>query len=116
MKCEVYERFQKKAESGTFLVITEDNWTYIQQRWKYVSAQTRMWQWKLDSNLPGRLGQIGDWLNRAEEMLDNELMYTDDAHEENAKMVRGTLDEHKVMSLYSFLHDKLYKYMSVEVR
>lgn len=44
LKCDVYEKFKVKAETKAFLVITEDKWTYLQQRWNYTSAQTRVWQ------------------------------------------------------------------------
>lgn len=55
----------------------------------------QVWHWKLDSNLPGRLGQIGDWLYRAEELVDSELKYPE-APEEKANMLRAKVDEHKV--------------------
>ncbi len=55
----------------------------------------QVWQWKLDSSLPGRLGQIGDWLHRAEQLLDQPLTYTD-LHQENADMLHKRLEHHKV--------------------
>ena len=95
LKCEVYEKFRRKAESKTFLIVTEDKWMYVTQRWRYVTAQMRVWQWKLDSNLPGKLGPIGDWLYRAEERLDTEIKYPEDP-EETAKLAHERLEEHKV--------------------
>jgi len=53
-----------------------------------------VWQWKLDSNLPGRLGQIGDWLYRSEELVNSELAAIDDNNpEETAKNIRRSLDK-----------------------
>ena len=92
---DIYERFKSKAESQTFLVLSEDKWTYLQHRWSYVTSQVHVWQWKLDSNLPGRLGQIGDWLYRAEELLNFEAKPSDH-HEESADQIRAKINEHKV--------------------
>ncbi len=61
-------------------------------------CSVQVWQWKLDSTLPGRLGQIGDWLYKAEELLNQELSYTD-KHEDNAEMLRKRLEHHKVQLL-----------------
>ncbi len=60
-----------------------------------MTQHTHLWQWKLDSNLPGRLGQIGDWLNRGEEMVEDELSYGDKP-EDNADLVHARLEECKV--------------------
>ena len=95
LRCKVYERFQIQAREQNFLVITEDKWTMLNQRWSYVTQRTRVWQWKLDSNLPGRLGHIGDWLYRAEEMVESEIPYVD-RHEDTAANINTKLDELKV--------------------
>lgn len=101
LRCDVYERFRIKGESKTLLVITEDKWTYLQQRWSYVSQQTRVWQWKLDSNLPGRLGQMGDWLYRAEEMVQTEINYAD-KHEDTVENIQTKLEDIGVSSSVLF--------------
>ena len=101
-----------KAETKTLLTITEDKWTYFTQRWNYVTARTRVWQWKLDSSLPGRLGQIGDWLYRAEEMLDAELKCAEQ-HEDTANLLSARLDEHKVRHLLTHVitcQDQFYQF------
>ena len=54
-----------------------------------------MWQWKLDSALPSRLGQLGDWLYRAEEIVDAEINYAEKP-EDTAKHIQSRVDEHKV--------------------
>ena len=54
-----------------------------------------MWLWKLDSNLPGDLGQIGEWLNRAEELVDEEMRYTE-KHEETANIIADKLVQFRV--------------------
>lgn len=52
--------------------LTETAWKKLQDRWTIVQAMTQKWLWKLDSSLPSRLGQLGDWLFRAELILDEE--------------------------------------------
>lgn len=86
-----YPSFATLFWSETDISACVENWYLTENKTLYL----QVWQWKLDSNLPGRLGQIGDWLYRAEELLDQELSYTE-KHEDNADMLRKRLDHHKV--------------------
>ena len=70
-------------------------WQELEPRWRDVARQTRMWLWKLDASLPGRLGKFGDWLNQAEEMLEIEPEQNDD-FAEMAEHILKLLNEHKV--------------------
>jgi len=49
--------------------ITSEQLAYVKSRWSGVCDRRRLWLRKLDSDLPGLLGQIGDWLCRAEDQL-----------------------------------------------
>lgn len=55
----------------------------------------RHWEWLLDSKLPGALGEVGDWLGRAEN-----LIYSDDIpqvmNEETAGIISRKLEQHKL--------------------
>ena len=96
LRCQVYERLKIKADTKTFLAVTAEKWTYISQRWKYTTSRLRVWQWKLDNNLPGRVGFIGDWLFRAEDLLRNEDVYAEnpeDAGSECEIETRGSTGE-----------------------
>jgi hypothetical protein len=44
---------------------------------EHFSSGNRMarWRFKLDTNLPGELGQLADWINAAEEVLNRELNF-----------------------------------------
>lgn|SRR6218665_1480844 len=92
---EVLDRLRIKGEAQKFLALTHENWTSLINRWSRMTSRTRVWRWKLDSNLPGRLGHIGDWLYRAEELLENEEYYVDSA-DQTARNIRRKLDEHLV--------------------
>lgn len=94
-KTKMYERLEKHGNDDSFLTLTQEKWTVVRQRWTLVTQQTRIWQWKLDSNLPGQLGYIGDWLYRAEEMVESEIQYVD-KHEDTATNIKMKLDELKV--------------------
>jgi hypothetical protein len=77
LRFRVFERIRVRVESRDSQaangapsdVVTVEKFVHIQQRWTYTSDRTRVWLWKLDSSLPGRVGQIGDWLYRAEERV-----------------------------------------------
>jgi nesprin-1 len=69
IRIKVESRDSQTAGDATSDVVTVEKLVYVQQRWTYTSNRTRVWLWKLDSSLPGRVGQIGDWLYRAEEKV-----------------------------------------------
>jgi hypothetical protein len=77
LRFRVFERIRVRVESRDSQAangapsdgVTVEKFVHIQQRWTYTSDRTRVWLWKLDSSLPGRVGQIGDWLYRAEEKV-----------------------------------------------
>ena len=104
LKCEVYDRLRIKSEQGNpFLVITEDRWQTLKQKWTYVTHQTRLWQWKLDSSLPGRVGEIGDWLYRAEDRLQTPHKYDADNPQNSVNMLMKQINEHKVIVMLVML-------------
>jgi len=74
LRFRVYERLRVQVESeesdkSRSDVVTVEKFVNIQQQWTYTTSRTRVWLWKLDSSLPGAVGQIGDWLYRAEEKV-----------------------------------------------
>ena len=91
----IYEKFRVKIETKTALTLTEDKWTYLQQRWDYVSQQTKLWLWKLDSGLPGRMGQIAQWLHRGEVLIET-IADINEKDEDVLRIVCDALQEHKV--------------------
>lgn len=78
--------------------ITPKMWQELEPKWRDIARRTRMWLWKLDASLPGRLGKFGDWLNQAEEMLEIEPENQED-HIEMADQLLKLLNEHKVCLL-----------------
>ena len=42
LHCNIYEKFRVRSEGKGFVVITEEKWTYIQQRWKFVTQRTQV--------------------------------------------------------------------------
>lgn len=78
-----------------FLVVTPDQWSALQRSWSVVSQRTRLWHWKLDRALPGRLGQIGDWLNKSEVALETDSGMIDHPATSLAD-VRKKIEEYRV--------------------
>jgi hypothetical protein len=57
--------------------------------------QLHHWLWLLDSGLPGDLGQVGEWLGRAEALIGSDDIPTV-MNEETASIISRKLEEHKV--------------------
>lgn len=60
-----------------------------------MTRQTRMWLWKLDASLPGKLGKFGDWLNQGEELME-QLPDLEKDHASLAEDYAKLCEEHKV--------------------
>ena len=82
-------------KTGKALKITPEQFKPLEDEWKKVCRQTRLWLWKLDASLPGKLGKFGDWLNQAEEILAQEEEILENP-EEMAAQLGNILAEHKV--------------------
>ena len=105
-----FAKLDDKVKAGKALKITPEQFKPLEDEWKKVSRQTRLWLWKLDASLPGKLGKFGDWLNQAEEILAQEEEILENP-EEMAAQLTNILAEHKVSSKYvcencSFNQDK----------
>ena len=94
----VYIKLGDKVKTGKALKITPEQFKPLEEEWKKVSRQTRLWLWKLDASLPGKLGKFGDWLNQAEEILAQEEEILENP-EEMAAQLGNVLAEHKVKSV-----------------
>lgn len=71
----VYDQLQAKVTAKQLLKVSESSWTELQQKWTKLTELTRLWHRKLDSNLPGRLGEIGKWIHLVELLLEAEIVY-----------------------------------------
>ena len=99
LRCAIYDRMKLRADMKKLFVVTDEQWAVLQHNWTHVSQRMRLWHWKLDSALPGRLGQIGDWLYRNEESLEMDSRLTDESNISPAD-VRRKIEEYKVTILY----------------
>lgn len=91
----IYGKLEEKVKSGKAVKITAEQFAPLEEVWKRVVRQTRLWLWKLDASLPGKLGKFGDWLNQAEEILEQEEELLENP-EEMAAQLGNILQEHKV--------------------
>jgi len=100
----VYNQLEEKVKSGKAVKLKPEEFAILEEAWKKVVRQTRLWLWKLDASLPGKLGKFGDWLNQAEEILEQEEEMLENP-EDMAAQLGTILQEHKVSTscLYSIV-------------
>ena len=91
----IFQRLEEKVLNKKAVKVTPKMWAELEPKWKDIARRTRMWLWKLDASLPGRLGKFGDWLNQAEEMLEIEPEQREDLMEMAEQIVK-LLNDHKV--------------------
>ncbi|PNF16720.1 hypothetical protein B7P43_G00879, partial [Cryptotermes secundus] len=65
-KAKVFGKLKRVIESQSMVTITVESWREIERLWTKLETQLHNWLWLLDSGLPGDLGQVGEWLGRAE--------------------------------------------------
>ncbi|XP_068085330.1 muscle-specific protein 300 kDa [Anabrus simplex] len=94
-KVQVYEKLRRLVESQNMISITLESWREIDGLWTKLEAQLRHWLWLLDSRLPGALGEVGEWLGRAEALIVSDDIPTA-MNEETASIISRKLEEHKV--------------------
>ncbi|CAF1053347.1 unnamed protein product [Adineta ricciae] len=66
----IFER--KESKSSTF---PGDKLREMKDYFDDIALRMDRWRFKLDTNLPGELGQIADWINTAEEVLTREINF-----------------------------------------
>jgi len=71
LKVCVEERMMSASNSDSVSsdCITNDKVAYLKNRLMCTRDRARLWLRKLNTSLPGHLGQIGDWLCHAEKRL-----------------------------------------------
>ncbi|XP_052236879.1 muscle-specific protein 300 kDa-like [Dreissena polymorpha] len=90
----IYNKKDEKIRSGKSVKLTPETFKPLEETWKKVARQTRLWLWKLDASLPGKLGKSGDWLNQAEDILELEKEFLEDPNE-MAMQLGKILQDHR---------------------
>lgn len=96
------ESVYKKLEKFVYrkaLKITEPMWIDLNTKWHTAARRTRMWLWKLDVSLPGKLGKFRNWLSHGEEVLEQQPVDIKDKHD-LAKKLAKLLQESVVCTCY----------------
>ncbi|XP_024081429.1 nesprin-1 [Cimex lectularius] len=93
-KSAIYNKLSKLVDSKSSINIAWESWREIDVLWKQLRAQMRYWLHLLDSKLMPPFGQIGEWLYRAENMLEDEDIPTI-MNEETASIISRKLEDHK---------------------
>eukprot|EP00095_Tigriopus_kingsejongensis_P001452 maker-scaffold207_size258870-snap-gene-1.17 protein:Tk01452 transcript:maker-scaffold207_size258870-snap-gene-1.17-mRNA-1 annotation:"PREDICTED: nesprin-1-like" len=92
-KQEIYERL-RQLKSNKQLGITPEAWHELDNNWQKVETQVRHWQWLLDTALPGEFGQIGEWLNQGEGLINSDDIPAM-LNEEAAAVLNQKIEDHK---------------------
>ncbi|KAH3846241.1 hypothetical protein DPMN_088540, partial [Dreissena polymorpha] len=90
----IYNKLDEKVRTGKSVKFTPETFKPLEETWKKVARQTRLWLWKLDASLPGKLGKFGDWLNQAEEILELEEEFLENPNE-MAMQLGKILQDHR---------------------
>ncbi|GAB6020485.1 hypothetical protein CHUAL_003173 [Chamberlinius hualienensis] len=94
-KSKLYEKIKKRLDTNSATYVTLEMWRQLDQRWKNVQRQLKQWQWILDSNLPEQLGQIGNWVNQGEHLIESDLVPEGIfAEQDIVNILEKKLDEH----------------------
>nr|XP_022915902.1 nesprin-1 isoform X7 [Onthophagus taurus] len=93
-----FNRLRNIVESQSLVSITRESWIELDRLWSLLQFQLLQWLWLLDSKLPGDFKFVGEWLAKAERLLnDNEI--PDVMNEETAAIISRKLEEHKAFFL-----------------
>ena len=89
-----YNKLKNLIETQNIVSISKESWEDIVRLWNLLQDQLRHWLWLLDSKLPGDFRFVGEWLAKAEGLLnDSDLPLI--MNEETAIIISKKLDEHK---------------------
>ncbi|KAH3846188.1 hypothetical protein DPMN_088486 [Dreissena polymorpha] len=90
----IYYKLDEKVRTGKSVKFTSETFKPLEESWKKVVRQTRVWLWKLGASLPGKLGKFGDWVNQAEEILELEEEFLESPNE-MAMQLGKILQDHR---------------------
>lgn len=105
-RTQVYEQLQAKVTAKQLLKVSESSCTELQQKWTKVIELTRVWRLKLDSSLPGRLGEIGKWIHLVGLLVEGEIDYGK-TPEEAVRNIMERLGQLKVSTTSNDLYSSL---------
>ncbi|KAK3930234.1 Nesprin-1 [Frankliniella fusca] len=91
-----YEKLSKLMASQSTAPVNMDAWQRVEDLWDTLEKQVQQWLWLLDSRLPPPLGEVGQWLAKAERLLTSDATDIPTVmNEETASVISRKLEEHK---------------------
>lgn len=85
-----------KKQKKVFVTMTTEECDVMIERWTKVSGDYEEWRKQLENDMPGELGRIGAWLNRAEELLKRGEVEPLESQDATWSQMKRRLEEHKV--------------------
>ena len=86
----------KKRRKVLQVTLTEEEYVETLTRYTKVESQYKEWRHKLETSLPGQLGDVGSWLNHAERLMEDEELAPLKTQEETCSSMKRKLEEHMV--------------------
>ncbi|XP_072030747.1 nesprin-1-like [Amphiura filiformis] len=83
----------EKKKKKVLVTMTEEQYVETLTKFTKVELEYKEWRRNLEITLPGQLGKIGTWLDRAETLMGDELKPLE-SQEETCSSMRRKLDEH----------------------
>lgn len=121
----LYNRLKKICNSGSSISISIQSWKELEKLWTLLEnlvkeiqsiyydvynhtnifLQMKHWQWQLDLYLPEPFKVIGEWITKAEQLI-NDNNIPSIMNEETAVIISRKLEDHKVQ-MYLYFQDIL---------
>ena len=88
----------EKKKKKVLVTMTEEQYTETLTKFTKVELEYKEWRRNLEITLPGRLGEVGKWLDRAEKLMGDEVKPLE-TQEETCSSMKRKLEEHVVRKL-----------------
>lgn len=89
----------EKKKKKVLLTLSEEQYEVTELRWSKLVSKEAEWRKSVEVGLAGGLGQCGEWLNKAEALLGDDLRPLQSQEETHSTMKRKLLT-HKVLYEY----------------
>nr|XP_054759290.1 nesprin-1-like [Lytechinus pictus] len=84
-----------KKKKKVFVMMTTEECDVLIERWTKVAGDYEEWRKRLENDMPGELGRLGAWLNRAEELLKKREVEPLESQDATWSQMKRRLEEHK---------------------
>lgn len=88
----------QKREKKMLITLNTEECEIIIERWTKISQQYSQWRRSIEATFPGKLKEVADWLNKAEEFVAADIQPSE-IDEETWSKIKRRLEEYEVKDL-----------------